>query len=93
MNDYVRFYQQVEKLERRESVVSSQSEGGDSTAADEAPAATELDPDCIVQEPREETSAASRAAKTRLTEAAERRLTALPAMNRDSELSSLCSIM
>ena len=69
---------QVERLERRESTVS--------TSESESASSSEFDADAVVQEARPELAERKPKLKGRA-------LTVLPAQNKDSEMSGLCSIM
>ena len=79
---------QVEKLERRESMISNQSEGerSSSSGAGGGGAESEFDADAIVQEARPELEDYKPKLKGR-------KFDVLPMQNKDTELSSLCSIM
>ena len=69
---------QVERLERRESTVS--------TSESESASSSEFDADAVVQE-------ASPELAERKPKLKGRALTVLPAQNKDSEMSGLCAIM
>ena len=77
-------FHQVEKLERRESVMSSQSEGEGGSGAEGVE--SELDPDAVVQEARPELANAKPAMEGKT-------FSEIPLRIKDKELSSLCSIM